>query len=58
MISQPYIVAVMIEALELGSDDRVLEVGSGSGSSAVWPLGGTGTAPSLGEGHPFATVDR
>ena len=30
-ISQPYIVAVMLEALELSPDDRVLEVGTGSG---------------------------
>ena len=35
-ISQPYIVAVMVEALELQPDDRVLEIGSGSGyASAV-----------------------
>ncbi len=30
-ISQPYIVAMMIEALELTETDKVLEVGSGSG---------------------------
>ena len=30
-ISQPYIVALMTEALELGSDQKVLEVGTGSG---------------------------
>jgi protein-L-isoaspartate(D-aspartate) O-methyltransferase len=30
-ISQPYIVAVMLEALALGPEDRVLEVGTGSG---------------------------
>lgn len=30
-ISQPYIVALMAEALRLGPDDRVLEIGSGSG---------------------------
>src|SRR5688572_24290145 len=29
-ISQPYIVGYMTEALELGPDDRVLEVGAGS----------------------------
>ena len=34
-ISQPYIVAVMTEALELGPDDRVLEVGTGSGYAAA-----------------------
>ena len=30
-ISQPYIVGYMTEALELGPEDRVLEVGAGSG---------------------------
>jgi protein-L-isoaspartate(D-aspartate) O-methyltransferase len=30
-ISQPYIVAYMTEALELGHEDRVLEIGAGSG---------------------------
>jgi len=30
-ISQPYIVALMIELLELKSSDRVLEIGTGSG---------------------------
>jgi protein-L-isoaspartate(D-aspartate) O-methyltransferase len=30
-ISQPYIVAVMLEALSLKPEDRVLEVGTGSG---------------------------
>jgi len=30
-ISQPYIVALMLEALELTSRDRVLEIGTGSG---------------------------
>ncbi len=35
-ISQPYIVALMLEAARLGSGDRVLEVGAGSGyASAV-----------------------
>jgi protein-L-isoaspartate(D-aspartate) O-methyltransferase len=34
-ISQPYVVAVMIEALNLGPDDHVLEVGSGSGYAAA-----------------------
>jgi protein-L-isoaspartate(D-aspartate) O-methyltransferase len=34
-ISQPYIVAVMISALELKPTDRVLEVGSGSGYAAA-----------------------
>lgn len=34
-ISQPYIVALMIEAGELEPDDRVLEVGAGSGYAAA-----------------------
>lgn len=34
-ISQPYIVALMIEALQLGQDDRVLDVGTGSGYAAA-----------------------
>ena len=34
-ISQPYIVALMTEALRLGPGDRVLEVGTGSGYGAA-----------------------
>lgn len=34
-ISQPYIVALMIEALQLDQADRVLEVGTGSGYAAA-----------------------
>lgn len=34
-ISQPYIVAFMTEALQLGPNDRVLEVGTGSGYAAA-----------------------
>lgn len=34
-ISQPYVVAAMIEAGEIGPDDRVLEVGAGSGYAAA-----------------------
>jgi protein-L-isoaspartate(D-aspartate) O-methyltransferase len=34
-ISQPYIVALMASALELTHDDRVLEVGAGSGYAAA-----------------------
>src|SRR5438552_12765138 len=30
-ISQPYIVARMLELAELGAEDRVLEIGTGSG---------------------------
>ncbi len=34
-ISQPFIVALMTEALELGPHDRVLEIGTGSGYAAA-----------------------
>jgi protein-L-isoaspartate(D-aspartate) O-methyltransferase len=34
-ISQPYIVALMSESLELESDDKVLEIGTGSGYQAA-----------------------
>lgn len=34
-ISQPYIVALMVEAMQIGPDDRVLEVGTGSGYAAA-----------------------
>jgi protein-L-isoaspartate(D-aspartate) O-methyltransferase len=34
-ISQPYVVSLMIEALDLKSGDRVLEIGTGSGYAAA-----------------------
>jgi protein-L-isoaspartate(D-aspartate) O-methyltransferase len=34
-ISQPFIVAEMTQALEIGKDDRVLEIGTGSGYQAA-----------------------
>ncbi|MCL7454273.1 MAG: protein-L-isoaspartate(D-aspartate) O-methyltransferase [Anaerolineae bacterium] len=34
-ISQPYIVALMTEAMEVSGDDRVLEIGTGSGYAAA-----------------------
>ena len=34
-ISQPYIVALMLEKLELKPDDKVLEIGTGSGYQAA-----------------------
>jgi protein-L-isoaspartate(D-aspartate) O-methyltransferase len=34
-ISQPYIVALMTQALEVGEGDRVLEIGTGSGYQAA-----------------------
>ncbi|MFY9821304.1 MAG: protein-L-isoaspartate(D-aspartate) O-methyltransferase [Thermoanaerobaculia bacterium] len=34
-ISQPYVVALMAEALEVGPEDKVLEIGAGSGYAAA-----------------------
>ena len=34
-VSQPYIVAAMLEKLELGPQDRVLEIGTGTGYEAA-----------------------
>ena len=34
-ISQPYIVALMIQAMELSAEDRVLDIGTGSGYAAA-----------------------
>jgi protein-L-isoaspartate(D-aspartate) O-methyltransferase len=34
-ISQPFVVALMVEALELTEEDRVLEIGAGSGNAAA-----------------------
>ena len=34
-ISQPYVVALMAEALEIGPGDKVLEIGAGSGYAAA-----------------------
>lgn len=34
-ISQPYMVAMMTEALQLGPEDKVLEIGAGSGYAAA-----------------------
>ena len=34
-ISQPYMVAIMTECLELGENDKVLEIGTGSGYQAA-----------------------
>lgn len=34
-ISQPYIVALMTEAMEVSTEDRVLEIGTGSGYAAA-----------------------
>jgi protein-L-isoaspartate(D-aspartate) O-methyltransferase len=34
-VSQPYIVAAMVEALSIGPEDKVLEIGTGSGYQAA-----------------------
>lgn len=34
-ISQPYVVALMTQSLELGTDDKILEIGTGSGFQAA-----------------------
>jgi protein-L-isoaspartate(D-aspartate) O-methyltransferase len=34
-ISQPYVVALMTEALNIGADDKILEIGTGSGFQAA-----------------------
>lgn len=34
-LSQPYVVALMLDALELAASDRVLEIGAGSGYAAA-----------------------
>jgi protein-L-isoaspartate(D-aspartate) O-methyltransferase len=48
-ISQPFIVAAMVEALKLGPRDRVLEIGTGSGYAAAV----------LGEiAHEVYTIER
>ncbi|MFA7198620.1 MAG: protein-L-isoaspartate(D-aspartate) O-methyltransferase [Methanoculleus sp.] len=46
-ISQPYIVAVMTEQLELSPQDRVLEIGTGSGYQAALLAELAGTVISL-----------
>ena len=46
-ISQPYIVAMMTQALELEGDERVLEIGTGSGYQAAV------LSRMLPDGHPF-----
>ena len=48
-ISQPYIVALMLEAARIGPEDRVLDVGTGSGYAAA-------VAAQLG--HRVVSVER
>ncbi|MCA8975731.1 MAG: protein-L-isoaspartate(D-aspartate) O-methyltransferase [Planctomycetes bacterium] len=70
-ISQPYIVGYMLDALELRTGDRVLEVGTGSGYNAallgeiaavvhsiesIAELAETATAKLRGAGYPYVHV--
>jgi protein-L-isoaspartate(D-aspartate) O-methyltransferase len=56
-ISQPYIVALMIEAAEVKPGDRVLEVGAGSGY-AVAVIGQIADRVYAIERHPIAGQSR
>ena len=49
-ISQPYIVALTIDAAEIGPDDKVLEIGAGSGYAAavIGQIAARGRSPSSG----------
>jgi len=64
-ISQPYIVALMIEAAEVKPGDHVLEVGAGSGYAAavlsrivdrVRAICGPATVPRAGPRRPHSTL--
>ena len=72
-ISQPYIVALMTQWAELSEDDRVLEIGTGSGYQAavlaelakhvysieiIEPLAGQAEAALYGQGYDNVTVRR
>ncbi len=59
-ISQPYVVAAMIDALELGPTDRVLEIGGGSGYAAAVAaqLAAEVVAVERDEGLAAAAADR
>lgn len=57
-ISQPYIVALMTEALELGPQDRVLEIGTGSGYAAAVLSRVAGEVYTIERHSQLATVAR
>ena len=57
-ISQPYIVALMTEALRLGPGDRVLEVGTGSGYGAAVLAECAAHVTTLESVEPLATAAR
>jgi protein-L-isoaspartate(D-aspartate) O-methyltransferase len=54
-ISQPYIVALMLEAARIGPEDAVLDVGTGSGYAAAVAAGLAHRVVSI-ERHPDLTV--
>jgi protein-L-isoaspartate(D-aspartate) O-methyltransferase len=55
-ISQPLVVARMLELLELGDDDRVLDVGTGSGYHAALLAGLAGEVWTI-ERHPELSAE-
>jgi protein-L-isoaspartate(D-aspartate) O-methyltransferase len=57
-ISQPYIVALMIEAAGIGLRDRVLEVGSGSGYAAAVISRIAGKVIGIERQHDLAELSR
>jgi protein-L-isoaspartate(D-aspartate) O-methyltransferase len=57
-ISQPYIVAYMIEALELEKGDRVLEIGTGSGYAAAVLAEIAGSVHTVERYHSLAEAAR
>jgi protein-L-isoaspartate(D-aspartate) O-methyltransferase len=57
-ISQPYIVALMTQALEIGEQDRVLEIGTGSGYGAAVLAELAGHVVTVETIGPLATLAR
>ena len=57
-ISQPYIVALMIAAAEIGPGDKVLEVGAGSGYAAAIMSRIAGEVIGIERQHDLAEVAR
>lgn len=57
-ISQPYIVALMTEALRLGPTDRVLEIGTGSGYGAAVLAECAGHVTTVETVEPLAAAAR
>ena len=57
-ISQPYIVALMIQAAKIGPGDKVLEVGSGSGYAAAVISRIAGSVIGIEQQHDLVEVSR